>query len=193
MSVAVPLVAAVCGSRGDASANRLLLDALVEIAGGRVRVASSFDVADVPHFDPDAVDDPPDAVVRWRSYLDATDALVLAVPEYAASIPGTLKNALDWLVGSSTLYGMPIVVLSASSTGGRNVLPAMALTLGYQGAIVVATHGVEAPRSRFDASGRLVDAEVRDALGTIVVELLDAVADPAPGITRIRAWRPSTP
>jgi tetratricopeptide (TPR) repeat protein len=117
MSVAVPLVAAVCGSRGDTSANRLLLDAFVEIAGERVRVASSFDVADVPHFDPDAVDDPPDAVARWRAHLDAADALVLAVPSYrglletSLSIRSPLANLVAQVDSVVYLVTRPLLTL----------------------------------------------------------------------------------
>ena len=177
-------VAAVCGSRGATSANRHLLDAFVAIAGARVSVVATPDVAEVPHFDPDRVDDPPVEVARWRAALDAADAVVLAVPEYAASIPGTLKNALDWLVGSATLYGKPVLVLTAGTTGGEHVRPAMVLTLSFQGAVVVATFGVEGPRAKFGADGALTDAGTRAALDELVNALVGAVVGVAPPSTR---------
>lgn len=153
-------IVAICGSLRAASTNGALIEAARLLAPAGMTVTRHDAIGTLPHFNAD-LDGPglPEPVAAFRARLKAADGIIISSPEYARGIPGTLKNALDWLVGSSTLYGMPIVVLSASSTGGQNVLPAMALTLGYQGALVVATHGVDAPRSRFDAGGRLVDAE----------------------------------
>ncbi len=66
----------------------------------------------LPYFRPDADGDP--EVTRLRQAVAAADVVWIATPEYAGGMPGALKNALDWLVGSGELYGKRIVVLSAA-------------------------------------------------------------------------------
>ena len=55
---------------------------------------------------------------RWRRRIAAADAVLIAAPEYAGALAGTIKNALDWIVGSGELYAKPVAVLSAGTTGG---------------------------------------------------------------------------
>lgn len=68
----------------------------------------------LPPFNPDQVPNPPE-VDRWRDALNGSAALIVSTPEYAHGIPGTLKNALDWIVGSGELSGKPAVLLNASA------------------------------------------------------------------------------
>ena len=110
-----PTIVSVCGSLGAGSANRDALD----VAAGRLRTTGV--VHDVPHvaiaavpmFDPAAVDDPPPAVAELRAVLEAADGVLIAAPEYAGGLAGGIKNTLDWLVGSGSLYHRPVAVLSA--------------------------------------------------------------------------------
>ena len=68
------------------------------------------DVLDcLPHFNPDLdMDSGPAAVMSFRAQVSAAAAVVISSPEYAHGVPGTLKNALDWVVGSGELVGKPV-------------------------------------------------------------------------------------
>ena len=75
------------------------------------------DLGLMPPFNPD--DDledghKPEPVATLRALVGASDALVIAAPEYAHGIPGALKNALDWLVASETFAGKPTVLINTS-------------------------------------------------------------------------------
>ena len=56
----------------------------------------------------------PEPVETLRALVGASDALVIAAPEYAHGVPGALKNALDWLVASETFAGKPVMLINAS-------------------------------------------------------------------------------
>lgn len=159
-----------CGSASAVSANRAALDVVARAVVARgigVTDAGAFD--DVPMFRPELVDEAPSAVARLRAGFEAADAVVLAVPEYAGGMAGWVKNALDWMVGSGSLYQRPVAVLSAGTTGGANAVEQAARTLTWQGALVVATLGIASPRTKADDTGRFTDP------GTLA--LLDGVAD----------------
>jgi NAD(P)H-dependent FMN reductase len=70
----------------------------------------------VPHFNPDLEqpDNLPRKAKAWRELVRNADGLLISSPEYAAGIPGALKNALDWLVGEPGFYHKPVATLSAS-------------------------------------------------------------------------------
>jgi NAD(P)H-dependent FMN reductase len=165
----------VCGSLQRDSANRRLLEAFASIAAGRVEATWEPSVGALPGFNPDLGDDVPREVLELRARVAAADAVVFSVPEYAASLPGMLKNALDWLVGSGELYEKPVAVMSTGTMGGEHVLPAMVLTLGFQGVALAGTLGVEAPRAKFAADGRLVDEHTRAQIDALVDVLVSAV------------------
>ena len=94
------------------------LDALAQLAPNRVRVLVYRDLARLPAFNPDddVEDKPkPEPVETLRQLVGASDAIVIAAPEYAHGVPGALKNALDWLVASETFAGKPVVLINASA------------------------------------------------------------------------------
>ena len=78
-----------------------------------------FDQLDaIPHFNPDLdTEAVPQPVGIWRSSVREADALILSTPEYAHSLPGTFKNAFDWLVSSGELFKKPVALLHASARG----------------------------------------------------------------------------
>ena len=131
---------------------------------------------------------PPPAVAALHRQLAAADVVLFATPEYAYGLPGSFKNALDWLVGAGSLYGKPTGALSASPSaeGGRRALASLLLTLEALGANVPAAATLVVPlvRTRLDpATGAISDPLLTQELRT----LLDAcmirppAADQGPG------------
>ena len=109
-------VLAISGSLRMASSNSALVSAAVRLAPAGVEVSTYGELADVPPFNPDLdTDAAPAAVVRFRAALEASDAILICSPEYAHGVPGVLKNALDWVVGSGELMDKPIALINAST------------------------------------------------------------------------------
>ena len=108
---------AISGSLRRASSNTAALEALARLAPEGVKVLVYRDLAKLPPFNPDddVEDRPkPEPVETLRALVGASDALVIAAPEYAHGVPGALKNALDWLVASETFAGKPVMLINAS-------------------------------------------------------------------------------
>jgi chromate reductase, NAD(P)H dehydrogenase (quinone) len=108
---------AISGSLRRASTNTAALEAVARLAPEGVKVLVYRDLARLPAFNPDddVEDRPkPEPVETLRSLVGASDALIIAAPEYAHGIPGALKNALDWLVASETFAGKPVALINTS-------------------------------------------------------------------------------
>jgi NADPH-dependent FMN reductase len=100
-----------------------------------------------------------------RSVFESVDAVVLATPEFGGGAAGAAKNALDWMVGSGSLYEKPCGVVSAGTTGGPNSIHQIARTLAWQGAFVVATLSIATPWSTRNENGHFTDAKTLESLG----------------------------
>ncbi|HWD28871.1 MAG TPA: NADPH-dependent FMN reductase [Rhizomicrobium sp.] len=109
---------AVSGSLRAVSTNTALLGAARLLAPVGVEVVFYDGLAQLPHFNPDCDIDPlPPEVAAWRGEVARADGLLISSPEYARGIPGSLKNALDWLVSGPEHPGKPIAFFHASARG----------------------------------------------------------------------------
>ena len=179
------IVLGISGSlRSDSHNTRLLRAAARELPEG-VGFRLLEGLRDVPPYDEDDDRDPfPAAVTRLREAIAQADALLIATPEYNSSIPGQLKNALDWASrpqAESPLRFKPVAVVGAS-TGAFGAVWAQAelrKVLGASGARVVQGDvALGHAHERFDDDGSL-DDEVRGQLRELLRELLDE-ARPVP-------------
>jgi chromate reductase, NAD(P)H dehydrogenase (quinone) len=156
-------VLTISGSLRPDSYNSLLLRTVEEQAPAGVELRRFAGLADIPHFHGDRSDPEPvpEPVRRLRDELQAADAVIIATPEYNGSIPGTLKNALDWAstpFPDNALKGKPVAVIGAS-TGGYGGMWAQAelrKVLGIIGARVVASDfSLAQADKQFDGDGNL--------------------------------------
>lgn len=109
---------AISGSLREASTNTALLRAAMLLAPGATTIRLYDGLAHLPHFNPDLDVAPlPSTVVDLREQVASADGLLISSPEYARGVPGSLKNALDWLVSSDVFPGKPVAFLHASERG----------------------------------------------------------------------------
>jgi chromate reductase len=108
-------IVAISGSLKQSSANSALVRALAAAEPEHVEVWDGL--GDLPHFNPD--DDGGAPVASLRAAVTSADAVLVATPEYAGGMPGSLKNALDWLVGTGELYDKPVAIVSAAPSPER--------------------------------------------------------------------------
>ncbi len=158
---AVVALLGICGSMRKASLNR----ALLRVVGETLPAGAQLDIVDdldLPIFNSDLTDPP--GVVELKEKVTAAAGVIFAIPEYNYSIPGGLKNALDWLSRpptSSPMRGKPIGLVGAASgmSGTIRAQAHMRQMLLYSDSPCLGQPEVLIPRAheRFDAAGNLLD------------------------------------
>ena len=177
----------ISGSLRADSHNTKVLRAAADLVEPDVELRLFDALKEVPPFDEDDEHGPePEGVARLRAALAGADAILFATPEYNSSVPGQLKNALDWAsrpLRDNVLRFKPVAVVGAS-TGAFGAVWAQAelrKVLAASGARVVETEvAVNFAHRRFDDAGRLTDEGLREQLRSVVHVLAGetrAVAD----------------
>ena len=150
----------ICGSLQAQSKNLALLHTAARLVPAGVELALFDGLRDLPHFNPDIEAEAPDSVRQWRQALSASDAVLIASPEYGFSLPGALKNAIDWVIGSAELEGK-VVAITAAVAGperGRRGLQALRDTLTAVRATIVGGEPIPVGPTFEDQVGELVRA-----------------------------------
>lgn len=172
----------ISGSTRQASGNTATLRTVRALAPDTVAAELYDGLAGLPAFNPDDDHDPlPPAVAELREQIAAADAVLFCVPEYAGTLPGSLKNLLDWTVGGGEIYGKPAGWVNVAAGGrGRGAEEHLALVLGYVGAVTVAAACVRlpVPRDAVGDDGTIADPDIRAGLTSVVSALANHV--PAP-------------
>ncbi len=168
------------GSLRAASLNRQLAELAVESAPAGVHVNLFEGLGDLPHYNEDIdTEDAPAAVVALREAAATADAALVVTPEYNGSIPGVLKNAIDWLSrpwGNGALKDKPLVVIGTAlgQYGGVWAHDETRKSFGIAGPRVI-EEKLSIPSKAFDGKHPRetadVVASVRDVLGKLVAEV----------------------
>jgi chromate reductase len=170
----------VSGSTRAGSTNTAALRTACAIAAPGVTATLYGGLSDLPAFNPDDEEHGPvhPAVAQLREQLGGADAVLFCTPEYAGTLPGSLKNLLDWTVGNGDLVDKPVAWVSVAATGrGAGAHATLETVLAYVSAAVVesACRSVPVARGSVGADGMLGDAAVREELADILAALADAV------------------
>jgi chromate reductase len=173
----------ISGSLRDDSYNTKLLRAAAELAPDGVELELWNGLKAVPPFDEDDEgDQAPAGVTELYDAIAGADAILFATPEYNSSIPGQLKNAIDWASrpkATAPIRNKPAAVIGASTSmfGAVWAQAELRKVLASAGARVVEGElPVPASHTRFDENGRLVDEEIRERLAEIVHTLVGVAA-----------------
>jgi chromate reductase len=175
-------ILAISGSLRDASHNTGLLRAAAEEAPAEVELVLWNGLKGIPPYDADDDVVPgPAPVEAFRDAVREADAVLLATPEYNSSVPGALKNALDWAsrpLATNAFRNKPVAVIgsSAGMFGAVWAQAELRKVLGTMGARVADVEvAVGHSLDKFDESGELVDDATRELLRE-AVEVLVATA-----------------
>lgn len=169
----------IAGSLRKGSYNRSALRAAQKLAPADVTLGV-FDLDGIPPFNQDDESRPPEKVLQLKARIRVADAVLFVTPEYNYSIPGVLKNAIDWASrpsGDSAWQGKPVAVMGAS-TGMLG--SARAQYHLRQCFVFLNMHPLNRPEvmitnavQKFDAQGNLIDSDTRDRIAKLVSELAE--------------------
>ncbi len=169
----------IAGSLRRQSYNRSALRAAQQLAPAGVTL-TIFELDGIPAFNEDDENSPPTKIVELKSQIRAADALLFVTPEYNYSVPGVLKNAIDWAsrpYGDNAWAGKPAAIMGASI---GNIATARAQYHLRQIFVFLNVLAINQPEvmignaaDKFDAEGNLTDEKTKEYIG----KLLQALAD----------------
>jgi len=167
------------GSLRQGSYNRALLRAAADMAPANVSM-TIFDLEGIPPFNQDMEGAPPQKVLDFKAAIKSADAILISSPEHNYSIPGVLKNAIDWASrppGDSAWNDKPVAIMGAS-TGMLGT--ARAQYHLRQVFVVLNVHTLNRPEvivtfaaQKFDEKGNLTDQATADKVRELLMALID--------------------
>ncbi len=173
-----------CGSLRKESYNLKLMHAIEELLPENVTLTIA-DLGALPHYNNDLENDLPESVLKLIEQAKVSDALIITTPEYNYSIPGMLKNGLDWLsrqFADWPLRGKPAAVTGAS-TGTLGTVRAQLhlrdILFAFDMEIARPEVYVGHAQQKFDDDGRLIDEPTREFVQMLIDNLIETVGNKA--------------
>jgi len=170
----------ISGSLRRQSVNTAVLKTVAAMSWPGVLMHLYGGIAVLPHFNPDDDVDPlPEPVESLRRELAGCDGVFFSTPEYAASLPGSLKNLLDWSIGGASLYGAPVGWINPSNRGGAaGAYQALRNVLVMAGAEIVEQACITTPiaADAIEADGMIRQPQIQEILGQAVQSLLRQIS-----------------
>ena len=162
------------GSLRASSSSNLILKAIISFSPKDSDIEVCNAIGSLPHFNDPEKD--PAQVIDFKKRIKQADAVLICTPEYAFGIPGALKNALDWTVGSGEFLDKPVGIVTASSQGEKAhsalhlVLTALSATIIEDASLLISS-----VRATLDSEGKIKEKELEIKLRNVVPSLMDAV------------------
>ncbi|HEY6122487.1 MAG TPA: NAD(P)H-dependent oxidoreductase [Pyrinomonadaceae bacterium] len=173
------VILGIAGSLRRQSYNRATLRAAQQLVPSAARI-DTFEINDLPGFSEDDEKNPPPRIVEFKKLIRAADAILFVTPEYNYSVPGVLKNAIDWAsrpYGDSAWTGKPVAIMGASvgmfgTARAQYHLRQMFVFLNMfpvnQPEVMIAKAA-----ERFDADGNLTHENTRKLIQQQLQQLID--------------------
>jgi len=166
------------GSLRKGSYNRALLRAAMELVPKDARL-EAFELDGIPPFNEDLLSSPPEKVKEFKRKIKAADAILMVTPEYNYSIPGVLKNAIDWASRpkvENAFEGKPVAIMSASTgmLGGARVQYHLRQTFVFLDMCAVNKPEVFVTfaAQKFDDKGKLLDEQAKELIAQLLGNLV---------------------
>lgn len=170
-------ILAMSGSLRAKSTNLTIIENIAEMFSSKINVRVYNGLAHLPHFNPDLEQSEPIAeVADFRRQIRESDGVLICTPEYVFSIPGALKNALEWTVGTNDFAGVPVALITASSLGEKTheslflVLKTIEAKITENTALLIS-----GARTKINSEGKISDAPTIEAINLLIESFLRAI------------------
>ena len=170
-------ILAISGSLRAKSTNLTLIEQIARMFAGRIEVSIYEGLGRLPHFNPDLEQTSYIAEVEdFRRRIREADGVLICTPEYVFSIPGALKNALEWTVGTSDFAGKPTALITASSAGEKTheslfpVLKTIGAEISENTALLVS-----GARTKVNSEREISDAPTAAAINLLIEAFLQKI------------------
>lgn len=159
-------ILAISGSTRKNSSNYKILKFISEHINSEFEVEIFEDLENIPHFNPDLDNDnPPEAVTIFRNKVENANAIIICTPEYVFSLPGSLKNALEWCVSNTVFSNKNVGLITASASGEKGHEQLALIMKTIQAQFTDKTQLlIQGIRGKLDADGNIIDEKTLNNL-----------------------------
>jgi chromate reductase len=172
-------ILAISGSTRQQSSNDSLIKAIVVLSGDMLDITVYKRIYYLPQFNPDDdVEDIADEVAVFRQQLNNAEGIIICTPEYAHGVPGSLKNAIDWTISSSSFPHKPTMLITAS-TDGKYGHAALLETLKVIEAKNVINLQLVLPfiKTKINQDGKSIDNKTHDEVRKLINVFIETIND----------------
>lgn len=168
-------ILAISGSTRSHSVNLHILQAIAAMYAAKAEFVIFNAIDQLPHFNPDLDQEPfPPTVIALRKKIEEADGVLICTPEYVYSLPGSLKNAVEWMVSTTLFTNKPAALITAASSGQKahEALNLLMRTLGVK----LAENGsllITAPKIKVSIEGEITDEATLLAIGQLMDSFID--------------------
>lgn len=156
-------VLAICGSTAAQSANLKIIQHVADLLSNEIEVEIYKELSLLPHFNPDLdKGNVPEIVEALRTKISTADGVLICTPEYVFSLPGSLKNAIEWCVSTTIFSDKPVAFITASASGvkAHESLKLVLETIGA-GLQKETQLLIQGAKGKVDKEGNITDASTK--------------------------------
>lgn len=167
-------ILAISGSTKANSTNGIILRSISDWFADELDVQVFSGISSLPHFNPDITEEAIAASIReFRSLIEEADGVIICTPEYVFSLPGSLKNAIEWTV-STTVFSHKPVALIVASASGEKAFEALKLIMRTIECKVVeqSTLLIRGAKGKINKEGQIVEENLRSDLQKVIATLI---------------------
>ncbi len=166
-------ILAIIGSTRAQSSNLFLVKELIKASAGVFDVMIYERISSLPHFNPDLDNEsPPQEVAAFRKQIFEADGIVICTPEYVFSLPGSLKNAIEWCVSTTVFSKKPAGLITASASGEKGHEELQLVMKTVESVFTEDTTWlIKGIKSKFNSAGELVNEDVREQMHAFIQAL----------------------
>jgi chromate reductase len=169
MSDNLPKILAITGSVRPGSASQYIINYLTEKFSGIAEIHLFKSLSELPYFDPGIAEgNIPEPVRRFREDIASSDGVLFCTPEYVFSLPGILKNALEWTVSMTIFTQKPVAIIIAAASGEKALESLELIMETFSAALDKdSTLLIKAAKGRLGSAGEITDKQLEADLKSL--------------------------
>ena len=170
---------AISGSTKTPSSNAAILKFIAESYSNSLEVDIYDGIDKLPHFNPDLdKNNPPAEVIDFRNMIQQADGVIICTPEYVFSLPGSLKNAIEWNVSTTNFSNKPVAIIVAAASGEK-AFESLALVMTTIEARIPEQSKllIKGVKGKVTSDGEIRDPETILQINTLVASLISSMND----------------
>jgi NAD(P)H-dependent FMN reductase len=171
---------AIVGSVRKDSVNEAILRTIAARYKENLAINIFLEIAELPHFNPDITDESVTlSVTKFRKEIAASDGVIICTPEYVFSLPGTLKNALEWTVSTTVFTDKPVALIVASGLGEKTfesltlIMKTLGARIGKQSTLLI-----QGARAKYNAQRESLDTETLADIQKLMDSFIESMREP---------------